>query len=142
MITWTDVALLDPKLASIPNGAQTALLADVYLMLPVQRWGTKLDLGAKYLAAHMGTLYLRGGTGPGGPLTGEKLGPASRTYAAPRLVHGLWTDLDTTVWGLTFRRIARGLGALGGVSSMTNSPLNVPPDEFFDPWGGRYGTGS
>jgi hypothetical protein len=142
MITWTDVALLDPRLSTVPSGAQMALLADVYLMLPAARWGAKLDLGAKYLAAHMGTLYLRGGSGPAGPLTHEQLGPAARSYAAPMLLHGWMSDLDITPWGLLFKRLVRGLGALGGVSSMTNSPLNIPTDEFFDPWGGRFGTGS
>lgn len=110
-ISWTDVTNLDASLAApaVPVAAQTAILADVYAMLDADRWGDKLDLGAKYLAAHTGALVARGGGGTGaGAVMQEALGDASRMFSTS--VAYSYHDLDATPWGKRFRLILRGLG--------------------------------
>ena len=59
-VTWADVSALDPALASIPLASQTAILADAVLQVSPTTWEARTDLGVKYLAAHLGTLYLHG----------------------------------------------------------------------------------
>lgn len=112
-VAWADVAALDAPLANVPSAAQTAILADVALMLDVDRWGTRLDLATKYLAAHVGALVLRGGGAAGvGPVTSQTMGPASKSYATPMLLAALG-DLGATVWGQIFARLRTSLGVFG-----------------------------
>ncbi len=132
MITWADVVLMDSGLSAVPVGTQTAILDDVYLQLPAIRWGAKLDLGAKYLALHMGTLVLRGGSGATGAVISERLGDAARTYASANINLRNPSDLDATIWGTFFRRLAKSL-AFGGVSGLDNNPLNISPGPY-PPW--------
>jgi hypothetical protein len=108
-ITWTDVTNLDASLSTVPVAAQTAIIADTYAILSAERWGTRLDLAVKYLAAHTGALLIRGGgAGPAGPVTAEALGDASRSYASWS-VSGALGDLELTSWGLRFKLLLRGL---------------------------------
>ncbi len=81
-ITWADVVNLPAaELASVPTAAQDAILASLPLRMDVDAWGSKANLGAAYLAAHLATVGRRGGTG--GAVTGESVGSVSRQYAAP-----------------------------------------------------------
>jgi hypothetical protein len=127
VISWTDVTNLDAALADVPSGAQTVILADVYATLSAGRWGTKLDMAARYLAAHTGAIILRGaGQGAAGPITSERLGDASRSYADVH-VAGAMNDLSATPWGMRFQYLVRGLG-VWGYTDQTVIPASRPDD--------------
>lgn len=107
-ITWTDVTALDASLASVPTAAQTHIIDDAYATLDESRWGTKYHLAAKYLSAHVGSLLLRGGgNGASTPVILESLGDASRGYATPFASTSSWNDLELTIWGKLYKRLAR-----------------------------------
>ena len=63
-------------------------------------WGSYLDDGARYLAAHLGTLSKLKGKGP---VTAEAVGNISRSYAN-MLQLGV---LGTTPYGLEYGRLVR-----------------------------------
>lgn len=110
MITWQDVSTLDPNLVAIAPETGAAILVDVYQLLSPTRWGSKLDLAAKYLAAHTASLVLRGGGLSGTtPLTMQQLGPAQQQFAQPTVIDE-GTDLDATPWGKRYKMLVRGLG--------------------------------
>lgn len=90
-ITWANVVNVDAVLANVAAAAQAQILASVDRQIDDDAWGDLADDGRTYLAAHMGTLYLRGGAA--GPVIGETLGPMSVSYA---LVQGLKGPLATT----------------------------------------------
>lgn len=114
MITWNMVVAIDPALSTISTEQQIAILTDVYATLSTSRWGSKLDLGAKYLAAHTGAMALRGGgLGSPGPIASEGLGDANRSYSVS--VTSSFSDLDATIWGKRFQFLMRGLGFVGFV---------------------------
>jgi hypothetical protein len=138
-ITWADVVALDAQLSAVPVAAQAAIIADTYAMLPPLRWGTKLDLGAKYLAAHTGAMVLRGGgLGTPGQIMGERLGDASRSYADAKPFRSQMpvTDLSATPWGVRFQLLLRALGPLVAVSGT----MSVPQVSQFpgDAWDWRF----
>lgn len=101
-INWTDVTNIAPELSTAPAGEQTALLADVYLVLNVAVCGDRLDLCAKYWCAHQATMNKRKGIG--GAITGQTVGQVSRQYAAPLAMD---SDLEQTSYGLTLKRLIR-----------------------------------
>jgi hypothetical protein len=108
-IAWADVVLIAPELSAVVAGAQTAILADVVLQLDEDTCGTRYDLISKYLAAHLGTITLRGASGAAGPVTSEKVGPLARSYAAP---YSDSTDLESTPYGQEYLRL---INTLAGV---------------------------
>lgn len=120
-VAWADVILIAPDLSTVPSGAQTAILADVLTILSAAGyWPTTAmhELGQKYLAAHMGALYLRaaggGSAGGSGSIASEAVGSVSVSYATPS------TDLNdagyaSTFWGLQFVALARRSAARVGL---------------------------
>lgn len=74
-------------------------------------WSDFADDGRRYLAAHMGTVYVQtsgGGAGSVGSVLSETVGPMSRTYVAPSMTSG-GTDptLGTTRYGLWYLHLIR-----------------------------------
>lgn len=103
-ITWTNVSNIAPELATVPIGMQTEILADTLLMMSPTVWGSKFDMGRKYLAAHLATLDRR--RGAGGMLAGQTVGAVSRTFAAPSSSN----FYSTTSYGQTYQEILKTLG--------------------------------
>lgn len=106
MITWVDVVTIAPALGAVPVPAQDAILADTYIQLSVDTWGSKFDTGWKYLAAHVGTLYLLSPANFAGLIGKEKVGEVEREYNSP-LKYMDW--LDSTWYGNMYQRLVRGL---------------------------------
>lgn len=106
-ITWTDVVNIAPELSTVATDTQTAILADVALQMPAEVWGTMLDTGSKYLAAHLATVTSRRGGGGAGPLTSETVGQVSRSYAAPLKA----TSIMSTPYGVEYDRLLMNLPA-------------------------------
>lgn len=113
MVTWADVVAIAPQLIDIPLDVQTAILADATLLTSQDTWEEKYDLGIKYLAAHLGMLYIAGlkMIGPGGVVVGspmpveeEKVGEVLRKWSLPSNWAG---SLDTTPYGLFYKEIAK-----------------------------------
>lgn len=92
-ITWDDVVNIAPETANVPPDAQFELLGVVGRQINATAWGVKAEDGAKYLAAHLATLYLRRGSGV---IASETVGALSVTYANIVQNHGL---LATTPYG-------------------------------------------
>ena len=109
-IAWSDVESFAADLSAVDADAQTDILAWVNDALVVADFGgetgPKLRLARIYLAAHSGTIVLRGGSGAAGPVVSESAGPLSRTYAAG-VVSASDSLLDTTSWGKMFSLLVR-----------------------------------
>lgn len=106
-VSWSDVTAIAPPLSAVPSGTQTVILAAVSAQLSnASYWPTTAlyELAQKYLAAHMGTLYLRsngGGDNAAGPSQAEHVGDVGISYAVPfgASMH-VW--LMQTHWGMAF----------------------------------------
>ncbi len=105
-ITWADVLKVAPALSTLSVEQQTLILAQVALLLNANVFGTKYDMASTYFAAHLGTLFKEGAYAPGGPITSETIGPASKSYAAPAASDPFW---DSTSFGKMYRFIAKTL---------------------------------
>jgi hypothetical protein len=111
MITWADVEAVAPELSTLPEATQLAILSFVGKQLSSEVWGDRLDLGLAYLAAHLGTISKRGGTGPGGVIASETVGPSSRSYAVAAAAPGA---LGSTLYGQEYQRLTQGLATCRG----------------------------
>ena len=102
-IVWTDVQAIAPELttAVVPVATQALLLQIVDLQIDDDAWSDFADVGRRYLAAHLGSLYA-GGSSVGGYVTSETLGPMSRSYGLPAGVEGA---LATTKYGIEYQRL-------------------------------------
>jgi hypothetical protein len=104
-ITKTDVLLIAPELSGVADDTWDALIADAALQMNVDVWGTRYNLGAKYLVAHLATLTTRRGS----PLvSSQTVGPVSVSYAVGTPTDG-GSDLESTPYGREYRRLARAL---------------------------------
>lgn len=103
-ITWTNVTDIAPELSVIVSATRTAILAQVNVELSVSVWGTLIDIGRAWLAAHIATGILRRGTG--GQVTSETVGSVSRSYAATD-----GTGYSGTSYGQEFERLLLNLSA-------------------------------
>lgn len=101
-VTWADVQLIAPELttAAVPVATQSLLLTIVDLQLDDDAWGDLADVGRRYLAAHLGSLYIGGSAG--GYVTSETLGPMSRSYGLPAGVTGA---LSSSKYGIEYQRL-------------------------------------
>lgn len=113
-VTWADVTAIAPDLSSVAGGTQTAILADVATILSnADYWPSTAmhDLAKKYLAAHMGALYLRanggGSAGGAGAITSETVGAVSVGYASPVADPSAGGGYETTFWGQQFLALSR-----------------------------------
>ncbi len=102
-IVWSQVQEIAPELTdtTVPLPTQAILLQIVDLQLEDEAWGDLADIGRRYLAAHLGSLYASGGSA-GGYVTSESLGPMSRSYGLPTGVQGA---LATTKYGIEYQRL-------------------------------------
>jgi len=81
-ITWTDVTDLIPDMVDVEVPAQDAILDWVNSFLnPAMFTEKNLKKARIYLAAHVGTFSLPGGSDMMGPVTSESVGGISRTYS-------------------------------------------------------------
>ncbi len=103
-ITSSDVLLIAPELSGLVDAQWDLILANVYAQLDTDVWGDNLDLGALYLAAHMGAMTRRGGSA--GAVTAERAGEVSRAYAAPAVMAGA---LAATAYGQEFKSLIENL---------------------------------
>jgi hypothetical protein len=82
-IAWSDVTGFASELSAVAAGAQTTILAYVNRLAPVNLGGEE---SARYrfarilLAAHYGTLSLRQGNPPAGPVVSETVDRLSTSY--------------------------------------------------------------
>ena len=105
MITWTNVVNIAPELATTPTDMQTEILADTLLMMNATVWGSKFDMGRKYLAAHLATLDRRRGLG--GAVASQNAGQVSQSFAAP----SSQTMYSATSYGLIYEGLLKTLAA-------------------------------
>lgn len=112
-ITWAQVVLIAPKLATMSLDQQTLFLgwAD---HLNATAWGDKLEQASLLLVAHYATLFAQGGQGPGGPISKEEAGRVSRWYAVPPASDAFW---DRTSYGSAYKALLKTLpGRVGFVT--------------------------
>lgn len=101
MIVWDDVEAVAPELSAVADATQDAILAAVEeLVSDDSVWGSKLDIGRTYLAAHLATVGRR--RGGAGPLQSETVGPVTRSYA---VVAAATADYGATGYGTIFESI-------------------------------------
>lgn len=108
-ITWPDVVVIAPELATLPGPTQLAILDAVAILTNCDTFEEKCDIAQKYLAAHLGTIHAAAARGRILPVTASKVGDVSRGYALP--VNWRKTT-ETTSYGLMYEFIlARALNA-------------------------------
>lgn len=104
-----------PELSAFP-AAQGAIWLDIAEQhVGIQRWQKRTSQGHMLLTAHLLTASVTAagagiGTGEAGPLTGDSVGPASRSFATAPVSD---EALSTTVYGrqyLVLKRIIIGIG--------------------------------
>lgn len=107
-VTWSDVSKIAPELSTVAAATQNAILADVVTQLESLQWGTtaRYELASKYLCAHLATIAVRGGSGPSGLVTAERLGQMSRQYSMPAKSKD-GSIYDATPYGREFFRLRR-----------------------------------
>lgn len=121
-IVWGQVTAMAPELLDVDSLIRQVVLNHVNGpgVTPSTFGGEgspTLTLARIYMAAHMATVGLPGieGTaGPAGPITSEKAGPLSVSYAnaaGSAQVSGQASGLYATTYGRAFRQLARGRAA-------------------------------
>lgn len=108
-LTWADVVLVAPDLASLGSSAQTAILADVADQMNVAAWGSqeRADRAGAYLAAHIavaGGYTGLGASAATGAVASQTAGPYSITYASSSGSDGASSSLGSTRWGQEYMR--------------------------------------
>lgn len=101
-ITWADVEAIAPELADVEVVTQNAILLQVDGQMNSDVWGSKLDMGAVWLAAHLATVG-PGRSGVAGPVIAESVGQVSRQYAAS--VAAGAGQLGSTSYGMEYERL-------------------------------------
>jgi hypothetical protein len=104
-IAWSDVTAIAPELSTVGSGSQTAILLFVNSTLVEAEFGSKYTMGASLLAAHFGTLSVRG-DGAAGPVVSESVGDVSQSFGGSMSLDG---TLDQTSYGRMYRFIVRNL---------------------------------
>lgn len=114
-ITWSDVTAHASDLTAVSAGAQTDALAYVNEMVDPDKLGgetsSRYHLARIYLAAHFGTVSLKNGTPPAGPVTSESVGDISRSYG---ISAGAGEDIASTGWGREYLALVRRAAAARG----------------------------
>jgi hypothetical protein len=100
-ITKADVLLIAPELTGVSDAQWAVFIADAYAQMNEGFWGTRLNLGAKYLVAHAATMGDRAGAS--GSIQSEKVGEVSIAYHAS--VAQSVANLDATSYGQEYKRL-------------------------------------
>lgn len=103
-INWSNVVDIAPELSDIPVNSQNAILNQVNSELSTSVWGTKIEIGRAWLAAHLATVSSGGGAG--GQVLSEKVGDVSRTYSDAGA-----TGASSSDYGQEFERLLLQLPA-------------------------------
>ena len=106
-ITWADVVVVAPNLATPVVGFQTLILAYVneHVLVGTEA-SEKTDMARRYLAAHMAEMTMSGSSVSGGVVTSEKVDDLERQYAGASLA-GTDPNLDATTYGKMYKYIVR-----------------------------------
>jgi len=116
-LTWTDVTTLIPSMSTVDVLAQAVILAfvDDFMSTDSDAWGevdTPLyNMGAVLLCAHFAaTLPIADNASgaSGGAVTGQSLGDASISFAAPTFTVSDGA-FDSTIYGRQYLALARTL---------------------------------
>lgn len=96
-----------PELSGVDDATFAAIIADAYGQMNPTLWGRKLDIGAKYLVAHLVSMTTAGGApdaaGTFGQVQSESVGGVSRTYQTT----ASGTGLEATSYGDEYKRLLR-----------------------------------
>lgn len=103
-IDWTDVTALAPELSTVDTGRQAFILAQVNSELSTAVWGSKIEIGRTYLAAHLATLFKRAQSGSGGAVSSESVGAISRSYSVTSFSKNP-SNLENTTYGQEYLRM-------------------------------------
>jgi len=109
-LVWTDVtSAIAPELTTLTPEQEAAILGYVNeAFLNVSAFGTaQLRLARLTLAAHLGTLAKRRGSGVAGPLVSESMGGVARSYAADMTA----SAYASTSYGTILSGLLRASGA-------------------------------
>lgn len=124
--TLAEIRELGPELAdttTYPDALLTVWSGITQRWIGLQTWGDDASDGHRLLVAHFATRAVAGAYGPTGPVTGESVGPASRSFASPTPPAITDGELATTFWGATFVGL-RGIVLAGaGTMIVANSTI-------------------
>lgn len=109
--TREDVIAIAPELSSIAadDGRWAKFIAFAELQMNAAIWGDLLPVGAAYLVAHMMTASKgQAVAGTFGPVTSQRVGDISQTFAAPS--GGIIGAFSSTTYGGEYHRLVRIVG--------------------------------
>ncbi len=142
-ITSTNVIAIAPEYASpFSTGTIDTFIGFAELQVFSDVWGRLADMATTYLAAHLLALSYPGGTptgassGPGGPLTSEKVGDVSRNFGQSNPT-GLTVgdvDLMSTGYGRQFLSLRESLAIVPTVSAGSCVGYAFPQWPFSNGW--------
>ena len=114
-IVWNDVTGFAAELSTVSALAQTLILAYVNSTPDPDKFGgeasSRYKLARILLAAHYGTVSLRQGQPPAGPVIAEGEGNLSRAYGFVQDMQASGADLFSTGYGKEYRSLVRRSGA-------------------------------
>lgn len=117
MITWADVIIIAPELATAPLALQTEVLALANSYWHAEHFGLqRLRMLRMYTAAHFATLAMPGTGGPGAPsgsVISESADGLSVAYASTFNQPGFDPLWDGTSYGRQVRLLLSASGARG-----------------------------
>lgn len=114
-IAWSDVTGIAAELTTVSLSAQTDILAYVNENVDPRKFrgedSSRYRLARIFLAAHFGTMHLRQGNPPAGPVVSETEGPLSRSYGV--VSDGMMSSakLMATGWGREYQGLVSRSGA-------------------------------
>lgn len=103
----TNVLSIAPELSSIDNDIWMLILADVASEVSSSIYGTKQEMAQRYLAAHYLTLISAANKQTSGPLSSERVGQVSMSYAQINYLNR--NRYDETSYGRVFNSIRRSI---------------------------------
>lgn len=103
-LTWSDVTALAPELSTLPTSQQDLALEQAKQEVHGGTWGSdaKAKTGARYLAAHLGTMLKTKGSAP---LQSVSAGGVSKTFAMS--VASDASALLSTSYGREYQRLLK-----------------------------------
>ena len=117
-------ALPSLEFASVLDATVQIYIDEATCFMHESTWGDCFDTGVTYLAAHLLAVAMKGSFGAAGPVTMNKAGPISQSYAGYSTFGSTGGDnLNATSYGRQFQVLRSHLGIIGfvAVGSTSNS---------------------
>jgi hypothetical protein len=105
-ITKTDVIAIASELESVPDATWNVVLSMTAAQMNASSWGSKLDMAAVWLAAHLATMTQRSALAEAAKKS-VTIGPISVSYDTSGDRSPTGAGLESTSYGQEYKRLCR-----------------------------------